>query len=133
MEFAPDSPFNDEDDDEWYRDVCSGNYPLREPVRTQRQRRQYGHGIDAQRTAPFRRYPMERSPIYRHLRQTSGIVTKELLMSVVTGVLRQSPPDHTPPQPTRSQKRAKAGLVAWLDDNSPFVLSYLRSRSSASE
>jgi hypothetical protein len=71
---------------------------------------------------------MEHSMIFRDLTQTSGKVTKEFLMNVINGALHWARPDHRPPAPTRSQKRSKAGLVAWLDDNARFVVSYLRSR-----
>jgi hypothetical protein len=73
---------------------------------------------------------MEQSPIYRYLAQTSGPVTKQLLVSIIAGVFQQLPPNQRLPPPTRSQKRAKAGLVAWLDDNLPGVFSYLQSQSS---
>lgn len=105
----------------------SGKLPGLQTARMQRPRLQYGHDIDTQRTAAFRSYPMEYSLIYRYLAATAGTVTEELLMSVVAAVLRQSPPNHRPPPLTRFQKRAKAGLMAWLDDNSSLVLAYLRS------
>jgi hypothetical protein len=130
MDFPTDTPLDDEDDAAWYRKTWLDNSPRAQTARVQRPRRQYGRGIDARRTAAFRSYPMEHSLIYRYLAETAGTVTKELLLSVVAGTLRQSPPGQHRPPPKRSQKRAKAGLVAWLDDNIPFVLDYLQSRPS---
>jgi hypothetical protein len=72
---------------------------------------------------------MDLSPIYRYLAQTYGNVTKQLLLSVVAGALRQSSLDQNPFPPTRSQKRAKAGLIAWMDKNTPLILNYLESQT----
>jgi hypothetical protein len=70
---------------------------------------------------------MERSMIFRVLKHLFGKVTKELVMSVINGALQHAQPDHRPPMPTRSQKRSKAGLVAWLDANAFIVTTYLQS------
>jgi hypothetical protein len=126
MEFLSDA---EEADERWCVTAAPDSPPLEKPARASRPRCRYGSGIDAQRTAPFRFYPMDRSLIYRHLEKSSGTVTKELLMSIVAGTLEQAPPEQRPPPPTRSQKRSKAGLVTWLDTNTALVMGYLRSLS----
>jgi hypothetical protein len=120
--------FDPQDDEiEWCTGPSAEESPVPPPVAAEHRRRPYGHGIDARRTAQLRLYPMEHSPIFRHLKRTSGKVTMPLLMGVVAGVLGLMAPNRRPPPPGRSQKRAKPGLVAWLDENASLVMGYLRS------
>jgi hypothetical protein len=95
-----------------------------------RQRCKYGLGVDARRSARFRTYPIETSTIHKHLHDVYGIVTKELLQSLISALINQCPPSARPNAPTRDQRRAKGGLVAWLDDNESMALSYLRFHSA---
>jgi hypothetical protein len=89
-------------------------------------RRRYGDGIDAKRTEQYRAYPADRSIIVPEIARLFGKVTKGLLLRVIEDSLRLCPEDRRPVAPTRSQKRMKAGLVAWIDENRPLVMAYLR-------
>jgi hypothetical protein len=71
-------------------------------------------------------YPIDTSMIHRHLRHVHGIVTKKLLLSFIIALRKTCSPSVRPPAPTRDQRRAKGGLVAWLDDHEPIALAYLR-------
>jgi hypothetical protein len=53
------------------------------------------------------------------------VVTKKALLRLVVVVFQSIPPSVRPPAPTRTQKRSKTGLIAWIDQNAGEVLNYL--------
>jgi hypothetical protein len=118
----------DDDDTAWY--MPSDDHPEPPAAPRNGRRRPYGSGIDARRTAQFRAYHIETSPIFRCLERIYGKVTKEMLTDVIVGALHHALPSRRPPPPSRSQKRAKAGLATWIDDNALFVMDFLRSQPS---
>jgi hypothetical protein len=85
----------------------------------------YGLGVDARRTARYLAYPIEASIVYRQLRDIYGTVTKGMLQSLIAALRNRCAPSVRPLEPTRDQRRAKGGLVAWLDKNEAIALSYL--------
>jgi hypothetical protein len=93
---------------------------------TSRPRVPYGKGPDAQRTAKYRCYPIRESPVIRQLLHHPGAVSKRWMMQLIDICLASSPPGKRPTPPTRSQKRAKGGLVSWIDENAGFVMHYVR-------
>jgi hypothetical protein len=90
-------------------------------------RQPYGHGLEARRSAPYRSYPMCRSPVLHFLHLSYGTVTKEMLLNMIRTSLRRCPESARPAPPTRAQRRMKAGLVAWLDENATFMMCFLHS------
>jgi hypothetical protein len=90
----------------------------------------YGYGVEAQRSAPYRAYPMSRSPVLHLLRGSYDTITKEMLLRIIHASLRRCPESARPSPPTRAQRRMKAGLVSWLDENSTFMMCFLRSPMS---
>jgi hypothetical protein len=65
--------------------------------------------------------------MYRQLRCHYGIFTKVAFLTLANAVVENTPEWCRPPFPTRSERRAKAGLITWMDRNTPLVLSYLAS------
>jgi hypothetical protein len=92
----------------------------------------YGLGVDARRSARYLAYPKEASAIHKHLHHVSGIVTKEMLHSLIMALISRCSPNERPSAPTRAQRRVKGGLVAWLDEHESMALSYLRSQNASS-
>jgi hypothetical protein len=86
----------------------------------------YGQGVEAQRSARYRTYDIKQSDIFQELRDMYGTVTKEMLFGLITASMDSCPLHLRPLPPTRTQKRAKAGLVAWIDDHPRLIASYLR-------
>jgi hypothetical protein len=82
-------------------------------------RRPYGRGVDAERSARYRRYDVEHSPVYTLLRRKTGRVSKSLLLKLIEAVIERAPPSERPEPPGRNQRRAKGGLVLWLDSHYP--------------
>jgi hypothetical protein len=98
------------------------------PQRIGRLRTRYGYGIDAQRTARYRGYPLNQSVIVRTLQHMYGTVTKPLLSGVIALTLSEFPDWGRSMAPTRAQKRSKGGLLAWLDDHAALVVPLLETR-----
>jgi hypothetical protein len=94
-------------------------------------RQSYGHGIDAIRTAPYRGYPIKDSEVVNFLKLKYGAVTKKMLLDLIADFISAFPANHWLLPPTRSQKRAKGGLVAWLDERKILVVPYIGSRELA--
>jgi hypothetical protein len=69
---------------------------------------------------------LEKSKAIRYLKAVYGAVTKAMLLNLVFDVLAICPVAIRPLPPSRNQKRAKGGLVAWLDEHQSLVLSYLK-------
>jgi hypothetical protein len=90
-----------------------------------RKRCAYGLGIEAQRSARYLAYPVQASTIHKHLRDAYGIVTRKMLQGLIAALIHRCPLSARPLPPTRDQRRAKGGLMAWLDDNESMVLPYL--------
>jgi hypothetical protein len=86
----------------------------------------YGYGVDAKRSAKYRVYDTTQSDILQELRNIYGIVTKEMLCDLIGASINSCPLSLRPSPPTRAQKRAKGGLVAWIDDHTPLVASFLQ-------
>jgi hypothetical protein len=89
------------------------------------QRRLYGTGIDAMRTAKIRDYDTSKSCILQLLEQQRFIIAKVGLLKLINNALLSCPVNERPNGPSRSQKRLKAGLVQWLDMNSMFMEQYI--------
>jgi hypothetical protein len=109
--------------------VLSEEWPFAEKQlksTSSRPRIQYGHGLDARRTAKYRCYPISESPVMRSLLQHPDAVTRQGMMTLIDSCLATCPPDRRPNPPTRSQKRVKGGLVSWMDENASFVMHYIR-------
>jgi hypothetical protein len=106
------------------REPDLGPYP--EGISDYSSPRQPENAYDLGMSARYRAYPIEASTVHRHLRHMHGLVTKEMLQSFITALRRRCPPSTRPAPPTRAQRRAKGGLVAWLDENESMALSYLR-------
>jgi hypothetical protein len=98
--------------------------------RVVRPRYPWGYGRDAMRCARFRSYPTAASPIFRYLSQGNIEITKRELQILINLCIASCSEDIRPNPPTRSQKRAKAGLVCWLDENAPCVMRYLTCQST---
>jgi hypothetical protein len=91
-------------------------------------RKKYGQGIDAKRTEIFRRYPTADSYILHQIGKRFKRVTRQVLLDLIDGALASHAQRVPLEPPTRNQKRVKAGLVAWIDDNAAFMHRYLRVR-----
>jgi hypothetical protein len=124
-------PFEDSFISDWnFPSEPSHTYPIPssrpKTVPSSAQRRHgYGMGVDARRSARYRAYPVQSSTIHRRLCDVYGIVTKEMLQALITAVIDRSPVTARPLAPTRSQRRVKGGLMAWLDDHESVALSCL--------
>jgi hypothetical protein len=96
------------------------------PIRQITRRRQWGTGIEASFTAPYRRYDMSQSPVFRFLRTDVSNLTMTMLSSLIRQI-RESLPEHRRPKPpSRTQKRVKAGLIYWLIIHWEIVITYLQ-------
>jgi hypothetical protein len=103
--------------------------PIVSRPRTTRIRGQlWGHGPEALRTSQYHRYDVSGSRIFRFMQHGHGVVTRTLLMELIEAVLRYTPEDGRPTPPVRNQRRAKNGLVMWLDHNSETVWRYLKAQ-----
>jgi hypothetical protein len=136
---APDSYFmiTDDQDGTQHNDSPPASMPLapeasRHLLNTQRQRHPYGMGIDALRTRPYRHYPMAQSPTMRQLQSRYGLVTNQMLRNLIGQALSHAPENMMLRPPTRDQRRAKGGLISWIDDNAAFVRAYLRNNAAES-
>jgi hypothetical protein len=96
-------------------------------------RQPWGHGRDALRCMRFRNYPAAASPIFHCLSQGKSEITKPTLQTFIDLCIASCPEDMRPKPPTRSQKRVKAGLVYWLDENALCVMRYLTSLSTGNK
>jgi hypothetical protein len=88
----------------------------------------WGHGYEALRASPYHQYDASRSPIFRFLQRGHAIVTRRLLMELIDAVVKYTPEDERPRFPARNQRRAKNGLILWLDQNSVPVWRYLKAQ-----
>jgi hypothetical protein len=131
----PCSYFQFDSDSSAESDWISGQIPsplntLDQPIskkRIRRSRKPYGYGVDARRTAKFRKHNITRSWMYHYLEAHYHVVTKDMLLRLVNAVV-ESIPEHLRPQSlTRSEKRVKAGLMLWIDGHAGQVLTYLSS------
>jgi hypothetical protein len=105
----------DVDDDsvtEW------NSQPARRPVH-------WGEGIEAQRASRYRTYDISLSKIFQFLQNSYGTVTRPVLDDLITAVVSSVPEGQRPKPPGRNQRRARNGLVMWLDANSFIVWRYL--------
>jgi hypothetical protein len=84
-----------------------------------------GTGSEAGKTAQYRARDNNTSFIFCKLHRRYGFVSKTVLMSIITGILASCPDDSRPAPPDRSMKRAKGGLVAWLDAHQELALKYV--------
>jgi hypothetical protein len=96
--------------------------PVRMPVKRR------GSGSEAMRASRYRQYDASTSPIYRFLQHDHAIVTRALLTELIEAVVRYTPEQERPRPPSRDQRRAKNGLVMWLDYNSEKVWRYLKEK-----
>jgi hypothetical protein len=84
-----------------------------------------GTGPEAAKTAQYLARDNSRSLIFCTLHRRYGFVSRSVLMSVITGILASCPEQSRPTPPDRSMKRAKGGLIAWLDKHQVLALKYL--------
>jgi hypothetical protein len=63
--------------------------------------------------------------MYHHVQAHYPVVTKMVLLQLVNAVIKNAPEYLHPRPPTRSEKRAKAGLMLWIDNHARQVLAYL--------
>jgi hypothetical protein len=87
---------------------------------------EYGTGRDAQRTAPYRYYPADQSPVLREVK-CRCCCDKLFLMRLIRAVLNDSEVKSRPAEPTRSEKRCRGGLIHWLDFHAELVFKFLAS------
>jgi hypothetical protein len=97
-------------------------------IAPRRVRKKYGQGIDAKRTAVFRNYQPRQVFVLQLIHELFPVVTRQVLMELIVNALARFPLSMRPRQPTRAQKRVKAGLLAWIDENQSFMTWYLNSR-----
>jgi hypothetical protein len=93
-------------------------------------RTHWGNGLEAVRASRYRCYDASLSPIFRFMQQDHRIVTRTRLRELIEAVVRYTPEDQRPLPPSRNQRRAKNGLVMWLDHNSALVWRYLEAMCS---
>jgi hypothetical protein len=103
-----------------------GDDPLPHPPPMKPHRMKYGKGIDARRTAPYRRYDIRKSQIFGYLEKRFSMVTKELLLRLAHSIVDSAADPSKVSPPGRTQKRIRSGLVLWMEQNSAVVWSYLR-------
>jgi hypothetical protein len=120
--------FPDDDFDELIKENWSASPPVPTAQCRKGQHCIYGQGIDAKRTRQYREYELTASPIYNFLERRYSRVTQSLLRELIDAVIAEVPPEFRPTPPDRNQRRAKGGLVAWLDANQGVVVHYLLSR-----
>jgi hypothetical protein len=120
--------FPDDTSDELFQEKWSADLPAPAAQRHRRRRSTYGQGIDARRTREYREYELNTSPVYTALEKAYPRVTRALLLELANAVIAESPPQFRPRPPNRSQRRAKGGLVSWLDANQCAVVHYLLSQ-----
>jgi hypothetical protein len=84
-----------------------------------------GTGAEAAKTAQYLGRDNSRSLIFCTLHRRYGFVSRSVLMSVITGIMASCPEQCRPTPPDRSMKRAKGGLIAWLDKHQVHALKYL--------
>jgi hypothetical protein len=87
-----------------------------------------GTGSEAAKTAQYLARDNRTSFIFCKMHRRYGFVSKTVLMSIITGILASCPDDSRPTPPDRSMKRAKGGLVAWLDAHQELALKYVEER-----
>jgi hypothetical protein len=87
-----------------------------------------GAGPEAAKTAGYLARDNSASSIFCRLHHRFGFVSKAVLMSVINGVMASCPDDCRPAPPNRSMKRAKGGLVAWLDIHQVLALKFLEDK-----
>jgi hypothetical protein len=101
----------------------------RDSLSPDRPRKQYGQGIDAKRTAIFRHYRIQDSYVVRQIACLVPVVTRQVLMNLISDALQNCGDLVCPSPPTRDQRRVKAGLVSWIDHNTAFMSRYLFNRN----
>jgi hypothetical protein len=89
------------------------------------QRKSYGSGIEAKRTAFMKNYDTSRSPILLLLRQCGIPDTKSNFLALIQNAVLDCPENERPTHPSRSRKRVKGGLVQWMDMNAEFIQEYI--------
>jgi hypothetical protein len=92
-----------------------------------RVRKPYGQGIDARRTSVYRQCKVSQSMIYQFLQHHYGSISHAFLLELVGSIINSCPEWQRPIPPSRSAKRIKAGVVAWMESNVTYVLSYVNS------
>jgi hypothetical protein len=79
------------------------------------------------RAPQYRQYEIAQSPILRLIRyfqQVDEPVTKPMLLQLINAVINWAPKESCLAPPPRNQRRAKAGLVLWLDQHHGLVQQY---------
>jgi hypothetical protein len=84
-----------------------------------------GTGAEAQKTSQYLKRDNDASLTLRRLNHRYGFVYKKILRIVIDNIRASCPDDSRPEPPNRTMKRAKGGLVAWLDDHQALALKYL--------
>jgi hypothetical protein len=112
-DYQEDFDFATVDDDE-----TTYPQPTRRPV-------PWGQGVEARRASQYRRYDISSSKIFSALQFRYGTVTRVVLDELIVAVINSLPDGQRPKPPGRNQRRARNGLVMWLDANSPIVWRYI--------
>jgi hypothetical protein len=85
----------------------------------------WGQGLEARRAWQYRHYDISRSKIFQFLQNGYGTVTRAILDDLIAAVLGSVPQGQRPKPPGRNQRRARNGLVMWLDSHALIVWQYL--------
>jgi hypothetical protein len=91
---------------------------------TARLRIPYRTGVDAKKTALYRSYDVDSSPVLRYLTKTRR-VDMTFIMRLINAVIENAPEHNRPLKPTRDEKRSRPALVFWLDRHSDLVFQFL--------
>jgi hypothetical protein len=93
----------------------------------EKHRCEYGKGSEAKITRRYRQFDVLRSPtfVFLQTRCPKHQITKKILLTIINAFLASNPDYAAIPRPSRTQHRAKNGLVEWLDVNGPAVMNFL--------
>jgi hypothetical protein len=73
---------------------------------------------------------MSQNVIMHQMEKQYGVVTNQMLRNLIAKALSHARENVWPRPPTRDQRRAKCGLVAWIDDHAAFVMAHIRNRTA---
>jgi hypothetical protein len=86
----------------------------------------FGQGIEAARTARYRRKDLTQSRMFRFLQSQSFYSSIANLMNLIEKIRDWYPHVQRPLPPSRTQKRSRNGLIEWLDVHETLALAYFR-------
>jgi hypothetical protein len=109
-------------------DACSAMFNIQSsprPTSLTTGRRQWGTGREASLTAVYRHYDLSQSPAFYLLGSDTSNLTIEQLLQLIHQIRESIPAESRPKGPSRTQRRVKVGLIAWLDMNWKSSISFL--------